>query len=160
MGGPLRPHIIGTPRTLTERGGTEMARRRPPRRVTYFEPVLPRLARNTIIESTFEVGRRFRCNARRLWPARPWRGDPARTRRMAPAHPPAPRRKGACGLARRPKYGLSARRTGRSARASQSPTHNSRSGRAKTAKSASASLSSLMMNCSWQSPLEGDSRRY
>ena len=38
-----------------------MARRSPPRKVTYFEPVLPRLARNTVIESTFEVGRRFRC---------------------------------------------------------------------------------------------------
>ena len=34
-----------------------MARRSPPRKVTYFEPVLPRLARNTVIESTFEVGR-------------------------------------------------------------------------------------------------------
>jgi hypothetical protein len=33
-----------------------MARRTPPRKVTYFEPVPPRLARNTIIESTFEVG--------------------------------------------------------------------------------------------------------
>ena len=32
-----------------------MARRTPPRKVTYFEPVAPRLARNTIIESTFEV---------------------------------------------------------------------------------------------------------
>ena len=41
-----------------------MARRTPPRKVTYFEPVLPRLARNTIIESTFEVGRRFRCTMR------------------------------------------------------------------------------------------------
>ena len=41
-----------------------MARRRPPRKVTYFEPVLPRLARNTIIESTFGVGRRFRCTMR------------------------------------------------------------------------------------------------
>jgi hypothetical protein len=38
-----------------------MARRSPPRKVTYFEPVAPRLARNTIIESTFDVGRRFRC---------------------------------------------------------------------------------------------------
>jgi hypothetical protein len=38
-----------------------MARRSPPRKVTYFEP---RLARNTIIESTFEVGRRFRCTMR------------------------------------------------------------------------------------------------
>ena len=27
-----------------------MARRNPPRKVTYFEPVAPRLARNTIIE--------------------------------------------------------------------------------------------------------------
>jgi hypothetical protein len=41
-----------------------MARTRPPRKVTYFEPVPPRLARNTIIESTFEVGRRFRCTMR------------------------------------------------------------------------------------------------
>ena len=41
-----------------------MARRTPPRKVTYFEPVLPRLARNTIIESTFEVGRRFSCTMR------------------------------------------------------------------------------------------------
>ena len=43
-----------------------MARRSPPRKVTYFEPVPPRLARNTIIESTFEVGRRFRCTMRVL----------------------------------------------------------------------------------------------
>jgi hypothetical protein len=41
-----------------------MARRSPPRKVTYFEPVVPRLGRNTIIESTFEVGRRFRCTLR------------------------------------------------------------------------------------------------
>jgi hypothetical protein len=41
-----------------------MARRSLPRKVTYFEPVPPRLARNTIIESTFEVGRRFRCTMR------------------------------------------------------------------------------------------------
>ena len=41
-----------------------MARRHPPRKVTYFEPVPPRLARNTIIESTFGVGRRFRCTMR------------------------------------------------------------------------------------------------
>ena len=33
-----------------------MARRSPPRKVTFFEPVPPRLARNTVIESTFEVG--------------------------------------------------------------------------------------------------------
>jgi hypothetical protein len=36
-----------------------MIRRTPPRKVRYFEPVAPRLARNTVIESTFEVGRRF-----------------------------------------------------------------------------------------------------
>jgi hypothetical protein len=41
-----------------------MPRRLPPRKVTYFEPVPPRLARNTIIESTFEVGHRFRCTMR------------------------------------------------------------------------------------------------
>jgi hypothetical protein len=41
-----------------------MTRRSPPRKVTYFEPVPPRLARNTIIESTVEVGRRFRCTMR------------------------------------------------------------------------------------------------
>ena len=41
-----------------------MARRNPPRKVTYFEPVAPRLGRKTIIELTFEVGRRFRCTMR------------------------------------------------------------------------------------------------
>jgi len=41
-----------------------MTRRSLPRKVTYFEPVPPRLGRNTIIESTFEVGRRFRCTMR------------------------------------------------------------------------------------------------
>jgi hypothetical protein len=41
-----------------------MARRTPPRKLTYFEPVPPRLARNTIIESTFDVGRRFSCTMR------------------------------------------------------------------------------------------------
>ena len=41
-----------------------MARRSPPRKVRYFEPTAPRLARNTVIESTFEVGRRFRCTMR------------------------------------------------------------------------------------------------
>ena len=51
-----------------------MARRNRPRKLTYFEPVLPRLARNTVIESTFEVGRRFQCTMRvdcsQLEPAR------------------------------------------------------------------------------------------
>jgi hypothetical protein len=32
--------------------------------INYFEPLPPRLARNTIIESTFEVGRRPRCTVR------------------------------------------------------------------------------------------------
>jgi hypothetical protein len=41
-----------------------MARRSQPRKVTYFEPVPPRFARNTILESTFAVGRRFRCTMR------------------------------------------------------------------------------------------------
>ena len=41
-----------------------MARRSLPRKVTYFEPALPHLARNAIIESTFEVGRRSRCTMR------------------------------------------------------------------------------------------------
>src|SRR5215831_9276039 len=41
-----------------------MARRSLPRKVTWFEPVPPRLGRNTIIESTFEVGRRYRCTMR------------------------------------------------------------------------------------------------
>jgi hypothetical protein len=41
-----------------------MARRSPPRKVTYFEPV-PRASRATpSIESTFEVGRCFRCTMR------------------------------------------------------------------------------------------------
>jgi hypothetical protein len=35
-----------------------------PRKVTYFEPVPPRLARITIIEPTFDVDRRFRCTMR------------------------------------------------------------------------------------------------
>jgi hypothetical protein len=41
-----------------------MLRRSPPRKVTYFEPVPPRLARNTVIVSTFGVGHRFRCTMR------------------------------------------------------------------------------------------------
>jgi hypothetical protein len=40
-------------------------RRQRGRAYRYFEPVAPRLARNTtVIESTFEVGRRFRCTMR------------------------------------------------------------------------------------------------
>jgi hypothetical protein len=33
-----------------------MARRSSLRKITYFEPIPPHLARNTIIESTFDVG--------------------------------------------------------------------------------------------------------
>jgi hypothetical protein len=63
--------------------------RRPPRKVTYFEPVAPRLARNTVIESTFEVGRRFRCTMRidcsRLDPGAVIRPDPGEWRPHMPA---------------------------------------------------------------------------
>jgi hypothetical protein len=41
-----------------------MARRNPPRKVTYFEPIPPCLPRNTVIESTSEVGRHFRYTMR------------------------------------------------------------------------------------------------
>jgi len=64
-----------------------MVRRIPTRRVTYFEPVPPRLARNTVIESTFEVGRRFRCTMRvDCGPARARPCYPADTSRMASAY--------------------------------------------------------------------------
>lgn len=62
-----------------------MARRCPPRKVTSFEPVAPRLARNTIIESRFEVGRRFRCTMRiDCGPAQGGGSFPS-TQRLAPA---------------------------------------------------------------------------
>jgi len=64
-----------------------VARRSPLRKVTYFEPVASRLARNTIIESTFEVGRRFRCTMRRLRPARSRRRDPAEPGEWHPRMP-------------------------------------------------------------------------
>src|SRR3984893_8558107 len=89
---PRRIEDLAHPPDLTRRNG--MARRSPPRKVTYFEPVPPRLAGNNIIESTFEVGRRFRCTMRvdcSQLDAR--RGDPVGTRRMAPAYARAPRRK-------------------------------------------------------------------
>ena len=41
-----------------------MAHRSPPRKVTYFEPVPPRLAGNAVSDSTSEVGRRFRRTMR------------------------------------------------------------------------------------------------
>jgi hypothetical protein len=57
-----------------------MSRRSPSRKVSYFEPVAPRLARNTVIQSTFEVGRRFRCTMRvdcgRIDPTAVIRPDP------------------------------------------------------------------------------------
>ena len=57
-----------------------MARRNPPRKVTYFEPVASRLARNTVIGSTLEVGRRYRCTMRvdcgRLHPGAVIRPEP------------------------------------------------------------------------------------
>ena len=87
-----------------------MARRSPPRKVTYFEPVAPRLARNTVIEATFDVGRRFRCTMRiDCGQLDPRRGDPAGSRPMGAAYARAPRRRGACGLARGQQRCLSAR---------------------------------------------------
>jgi hypothetical protein len=63
--------------------------RRPPRKVTYFEPVAPRLARYTVIESTFEVGRRFRCTMRvdcsRLDPGAVIRPEPGEWHPRMPA---------------------------------------------------------------------------
>jgi hypothetical protein len=88
-----------------------MAPRNPLRKVTYFEPVAPRLAPNTIIEPTFEVGRRFRCTMRvdcgQLDPGAVIRP----VLRMAPEYARAPRRRGARRLARRPQRALPARRT-------------------------------------------------
>ena len=59
-----------------------MTGRTPPRKVTYFEPVAPRLGRNAVIVSTFDVGRRFWCtmhvDCARLDPGsviRPVRGE-------------------------------------------------------------------------------------
>ena len=65
-----------------------MSGRIPPRKVTYFEPVASRLARNTTIESTFEVGRRFRCTMRldcsRLDPGTVIRQVPGEGARVSP----------------------------------------------------------------------------
>ena len=64
-----------------------MARRSLPRKVTWFEPVPPRLGRNTVIESTFEVGRRFRCTMRvDCGQLDPDTRHPAGRRRMGAAH--------------------------------------------------------------------------
>ena len=68
-----------------------MARRDPPR-VTFFEPVPPRLARNTVLETTFDVGRRFRCTMRvDCGQLDPGRRHPAGRRRMGAAHAAAAR---------------------------------------------------------------------
>jgi hypothetical protein len=53
--------------TITEhlnRGGTEWPAATRPRKSRISNRSPPRLARNTIIESPFEVGRRFRCTMR------------------------------------------------------------------------------------------------
>jgi len=70
QGRPRNTHpgrIVPSPYTLrhqaTEEEDTEWPAQ-PARKITYFEPAPPRLARNTIIESTFDVGRRFRCTMR------------------------------------------------------------------------------------------------
>jgi len=60
---PFAPYQLACRALHLTRGGTEWPAAAP-RKVTYFEPVPPRLARNTIIESTFEVGHRFRCTMR------------------------------------------------------------------------------------------------
>jgi hypothetical protein len=104
-----------------------MIHRSPPRKVTYFDPLRPRLARktisippdlarNTIIESTFDVGRRFRCTMRidcgEIAPGAVLRPVLGKWR----PHPRAPRRRGACRLACRAQCSLPARRAnGRSA---------------------------------------------
>src|SRR6201984_1002239 len=74
-----------------------MARRNPPAKVPFSEPAPPRLARNTIIESTFEVGRRFRCTMR----IDCGRIDPGAVIRAAPGewHPRMPERLAADELA-------------------------------------------------------------
>jgi hypothetical protein len=54
--------------------------RRPLRKVTYFEPVAPRLARNTVIECDVRGGSPLPLHyARRLQPARSRCGDPVGT---------------------------------------------------------------------------------
>jgi hypothetical protein len=87
-----------------------MARRSPPRKVTHFEPVPSRLARNTNIESTFEVGRRFSCTMR----VDCGQFDPGAVIRPVPGewHPRMPERLDEEELAdwRWPQCGLSVRR--------------------------------------------------
>jgi hypothetical protein len=121
---PHRIEDLSSP--LTERGGTEWPAAARPRKVTYFEPVPPRLARNTISESTFEVGRRFRCTMR----VDCGQLDPGAVIRPVPGewHPRIPERLG--------DEELTDWRAGRNAvyqlappydrRASRAPTHNGR----------------------------------
>ena len=89
-----------------------MERRNPPRKVTYFEPVPPRLARNTIIESTFGVGRRFRCTMRidcgQLDPGAVIRPVPGEWHRRMPERLDEDE---LADWAHRPRCGLSARRS-------------------------------------------------
>src|ERR1700731_2179429 len=61
---PYRVERIARTDPRGGRGREGMSRRLRPRKVTDPEPVVPRLARNTVIESTFGVGRRFRCTMR------------------------------------------------------------------------------------------------
>jgi hypothetical protein len=87
--GPFLTHInFLRPAPDPTRRITEWPAAARPGKVTYFEPVLPRLARNTIIESTFEVGRRFRCTMRvdcgQLDPAAVIRPEPGEWHRRMP----------------------------------------------------------------------------
>jgi len=89
-----------------------MARRSPPRKGTYFEPVLPSLARATIIGSTFADRPPLPLHdARRLRPRYPRNGT-----RVYPSASTEEE------LARWPQRGLSTRRS-HDRRASRSPTH-------------------------------------
>ena len=77
-----------------------MARRNPPRKVTYFEPVLPRLARNTIIQcptgwmkTNSRIGglaatRSISWPPSRSAPVSPWRTDKRACQEKTPAGEP------------------------------------------------------------------------
>ena len=100
-----------------------MARRTLPRKVTYFRTGPAALARNTIIESTFDVGRRFSCTMRvdcgQLDPGviRPVPGE------WRPRMPERLDEEELADWRAGRNAGLSARRTD-NRRASRSPTHN------------------------------------
>jgi len=119
-GRPLRPHIIGIPRTLTERGGTEC-----PVVARHLFRTGPAVAR---AEHHHRVHLRGRPplllhDAHRLWLARSGCGDPGSAGRMGTISARPPRRRGARRLARRPQCALSARCIEQSVRASRSPTY-------------------------------------